>query len=54
MPLLLLDILRGRKVWEVEGEEAVTDRANRGRGPVCSSQVDREMARRREQAIRKR
>lgn len=22
MPLLLLDILRGRKVWEEEGEEA--------------------------------
>lgn len=42
MPLLLLDILRGRKVWEVEGEEAGTDRVEHGL--MCSGQVDREMA----------
>lgn len=29
MPLLLLDILRGRKVWEAdEGEEAVQERVD--------------------------
>ena len=37
MPLLLLDILRGRKVWEEEGEERVEDWL------VCTGQVDREM-----------
>lgn len=37
MPLLLLDILRGRKIWE-EGEgESVED------WPGCTGQVDGEM-----------
>lgn len=36
MPLLLLDILRGRKIWEEEGER-VED------WPVCTGQVDGEM-----------
>lgn len=39
MPLLLLDILRGRKVWEEEAErERVEDWL------MCTGQVDSEMA----------
>lgn len=38
MPLLLLDILRGRKIWEEEGErERVED------WPVYTGQLDGEM-----------
>lgn len=40
MPLLLLDILRGRKVWEEEGEEAERERVD---WLMCTGQVDREM-----------
>lgn len=39
MPLLLLDILRGRKVWEVEGVEGEIG----GLAYVCTGQLDREM-----------
>lgn len=41
MPLLLLDILRGRKVWEEEGEEAERERVEDWL--MCTGQVDREM-----------
>lgn len=40
VPLLLLDILRGRKVWEEEGEEGESG----GLAYVCAGQLDREMA----------
>lgn len=41
MPLLLLDILRGRKVWEEE--EEVGEEAERGRERTGLCAVDREM-----------
>lgn len=41
MPLLLLDILRGRKVWEEE--EVVGEEAERAYWLMCTGQVDREM-----------
>lgn len=42
MLLLLLDILRGRKIWEEEGEEVERERVVDWL--MCSGQVDREMA----------